>query len=416
VFAVEPVRHDVGDEKLAAVRVWSRVCHRQRACLVLVRVALELVGKLITRSAASAGGRITALDHEIGNNPMKDGPVIKLVPGQEDKIIDCVWRILGEEFADNFAARSIEHRGVLFVLIDRERWRSRILFRHLTTLAGPRKLTNAPGDWLSPGAPLALAGRFGVSCLLVKGIPGTLQEGGAAFATTHWSIVAACASDTEGAEIAVGRLCRDYWPPLYTFARRRGYIPADAQDLVQGFFAFLLQSKAYAQTDRTKGKFRSFLLTAFKNYMADAWDRGQALKRGAGYVFVLLDEEIDSVERIYGLEAATILNEDQQYERSWATALVARALERIRAELESGDKVNVFRALKPFLTGGAELPSQELVAQQLDMPIDTLRSHLSRLRARYRILIREEVARTIGPADDVDEELRHLRTILTAAC
>jgi RNA polymerase sigma factor (sigma-70 family) len=249
----------------------------------------------------------------------------------------------------------------------------------------------------------------------VKGIPGTIQDGGATFATTHWSVVAACADDSEIANEALAQLCRDYWPPLYTFARRRGYSGADAQDIVQGFFAHLLQTKAYAQTDRTKGKFRSFLLASLKNYMSDVWDRGRALKRGGDYEFVLLDDEIDEVEALYSRETAELtLTEEQQYERSWAVALVGRALERIHAEFNSGHKAHVFVALKPFLTGGVNLPSHELVAKHLDMPIDTLRSHLSRLRARYRDFVREEVARTIGPADDVEEELRHLRRILTA--
>ena len=250
----------------------------------------------------------------------------------------------------------------------------------------------------------------------MKGIPGTIQDGGATFATTHWSVVAACAEESEIANQALAQLCHDYWPPLYTFARRRGYNPADAQDIVQGFFAYLLESKAYTRTDRTKGKFRSFLLASLKNYMSDVWDRAQALKRGGDYEFVLLDDEIDAVEALYSREtAAMTLSEEQQYERSWAAALVARALERIRTEF-NGPKAQVFGALKPFLTGGVGLPSQDSVARKLDMPIDTVRSHLSRLRARYRESVREEVARTIGPADDVDEELRHLRRILTATC
>ena len=251
----------------------------------------------------------------------------------------------------------------------------------------------------------------------VKGIPGTLQEGGASFATTHWSVVGACAWESETADAALAQLCQDYWPPLYTFARRRGYAPADAQDIVQGFFAHLLKNKAYARTDRTKGKFRSFLLASLQNYMSDVWDRTRALKRGGDYEFVLLDDEIDAVERLYSRETAEIvLSEEQQYERIWAAALVARALERVRAEFSNGPKADVFRALKPFLTGGVGLPSHESVAKQLGMPIDTLCSHLSRLRARYRHFVREEVARTIGPADDVDEELRHLRRILIATC
>jgi RNA polymerase sigma factor (sigma-70 family) len=253
--------------------------------------------------------------------------------------------------------------------------------------------------------------------LSVKGIPGTLQEGGAAFATTHWSVVAACTEDGETANAALAQLCRDYWPPLYAFARRRGYNPADAQDLVQGFFAYLLQNKAYAHTDPTKGKFRSFLLASFKNYMADVWDRARAFKRGGDCEFVLLDEEIDAVEASYAREpAAMTLDEEKQYERAWAAALVARALEGIQTEFGNGSKARLFQAMKPFLTGGVGLPSQEAIARELNMPIDTLRSHLSRLRARYRELLREEVTRTIGAAEDVDEELRHLCRILTTAC
>jgi len=251
----------------------------------------------------------------------------------------------------------------------------------------------------------------------VKGIPGTVQDGGAAFATTHWSVVAACADDSETANQALAQLCRDYWPPLYTFARRRGYTPADAQDIVQGFFAYLLTNRAYVRTDPSKGKFRSFLLASLKNYMADVWDRTRARKRGGDFEFVLLDDEIDEVETLYSRETvAMTLTGEQQYERNWAAALVARALERIRSEFNNGPKAHVFGALKPFLTGGVGLPSHDSVAKQLDMPVDTVRSHLARLRARYRDFVREEVARTIGPADDVDEELRHLRRILTTTC
>jgi RNA polymerase sigma-70 factor (ECF subfamily) len=251
----------------------------------------------------------------------------------------------------------------------------------------------------------------------VKGIPGTIQDGGAAFATTHWSVVAACAGENETADAALAQLCRDYWPPLYTFARRRGYPPPDAQDIVQGFFAYFLQSKGYARTNPIKGKFRSFLLASLKNYMSDVWDRTRALKRGGDYEFVLMDDQINEIEALYSRETVAMsLNEEQQYERSWASALVARALERIRAEFNHDAKAHLFGALKPFLTGGTGLPSHDSVAKQLDIPIDTLRSHLSRLRSRYRDFVREEVARTIGPTDDVDEELRHLRAILTAGC
>jgi RNA polymerase sigma factor (sigma-70 family) len=248
----------------------------------------------------------------------------------------------------------------------------------------------------------------------VKGIPGTLQEGGATFATTHWSVVEACADD-DNADVALARLCQDYWPPLYTFARRRGNSSADAQDLVQGFFAYLLQSRAYAQTDRSRGKFRSFLLASFKNYMTDAWDKTRAIKRGGEHEFVLLNDEVEAAEMLYRrAPTAMKLDEEQQYEQAWAAALAARALNQTQNEFENSAKARLFHALKPFLTGGVGLPRHEEVARRLDLSIDTFRSHLSRLRARYREFLREEVGRTIGVAEDVDEELRHLCRILTA--
>lgn len=250
----------------------------------------------------------------------------------------------------------------------------------------------------------------------MKAIPGTLREGGACFATTHWSVIAACTLDNGSAGAALAQLCRDYWPPLYSFVRRRGYNPADAQDLVQGFFAYLLESKAYTKTDQTRGKFRSFLLASLKHYVADVWDRERALKRGGNCKFVLLEEEIEAVESLSANESAVVsLDEEQRYEQQWAASLVSHALERVRNEFGSASKERLFDGLKPFLSGGVGLPAHEEVAARLAMPVETLRSHLSRLRTRYRVFLREEVARTIGPADDVDEELRYLRAVLTAA-
>ena len=248
----------------------------------------------------------------------------------------------------------------------------------------------------------------------VKPFPGTLREGGAPFVTTHWSVVGKCASNDELADAALTQLCRDYWPPLYSFARRRGYSPADAQDLVQGFFASFLQTRAYAQTDRNKGKFRSFMLASLKHYMANTWDREHALKRGGGREFVLLEADMEAVESLFAsAPTAAVLDEEQHYEERWAAALVACALARLGTEFGDGPKERLFGELKPFLCGGVGLPSQEEIARRLELPINTLRSHLSRLRVRYCELLRDEVARTIGRADDVDEELRHLRRLLS---
>lgn len=250
----------------------------------------------------------------------------------------------------------------------------------------------------------------------MRATPGTLREGGAPFATTHWSVVAASALDNDAAQAALTQLCQDYWPPLYSFVRRRGYTPEDAQDMVQGFFAYLLETKTHARAERARGKFRSFLLAALKHYLADTWDRERAHKRGGGYQVVLLDEEIGAIEAMQANESAlTRLDEEQSYNRHWATSLVSHALERLRKESSVGAKERMFDRLKPFLAGGVGLPAHEEVAAQLGMPVETLRSQLARFRARYRLFLREEVARTISPVDDVDEELSHLRNILTTA-
>jgi RNA polymerase sigma factor (sigma-70 family) len=253
----------------------------------------------------------------------------------------------------------------------------------------------------------------------VKDVPGTVAIGGVGFATTHWSVIAACTNEDdlgETAHAALTQLCHDYWPPLYSFVRRRGFSSADAQDLVQGFFGYFLERKAYAQTDRKKGKFRSFMLASLKHYMADVWDREHALKRGGGHEFVLLDEELAAVEAHAMSNSAEVVSEEQEYERRWAAALVARAIKKLESHFSHGPKALLFAELKSFITGGTGLPSQEEVAERLGIPVDTVRSHLSRMRARYRELLREEVARTVSQNDNVDDELRHLCSILTAAC
>ncbi len=243
-------------------------------------------------------------------------------------------------------------------------------------------------------------------------VPGTLRAGGAAFATTHWTLVAGSAENHD----LLAQLCRDYWPPLYSFVRRRGYSSDDAQDLVQGFFAYFLRTGAYTQTDRTKGKFRTFLLASIKHYIADVWDREQTLKRGGACEFVLLESEMEAAEKKWTREfAPAALPEEQLYEQSWADALVTRALHRLEKETQAEAKEKLFSELKPFLCGGSNLPRQEQIAERLAMPLETLRSHLSRLRARYRILLRDEVKRTVSPTDSVDEELRHLCSILATA-
>lgn len=248
----------------------------------------------------------------------------------------------------------------------------------------------------------------------VKATPGTLQEGGACFATTHWSLVAQSAlTDVPEAANALAELCEMYWPPIYSFIRRRGYSPSDAEDLTQSFFGFFLRTKAYARTDRLHGKFRSFLLASVKNFLADNWDRNQAIKRGGGYQFVSLNQE--TAEAFYDAPSASDSTAEHLFELRWARALTAGALNSLREELQAEGKVKLFEQLKSFVAGGSVLPSYDDASAQTGLPRATVKTYVHRLRQRYREIVRREIGRTVSAPHEIDEELRYLCNILSQA-
>lgn len=255
----------------------------------------------------------------------------------------------------------------------------------------------------------------------MKPLPGTIRGQSEPFAPTQWSLVLAAGesqSEPEAAHAALAQLCRMYWPPLYTFVRSRGYAVHDAQDLTQNFFVHLIEHKLYARVDRQKGKFRSFLLASLKNLLADAHDRAQTLKRGGGLDFLPLNEaqaeEAESLFQTHG-GAEESPNEDRVFERSWAETLVAGALARLRAQYQVEDKEKLFADLKIFLTGGAEpLPTYLELSTRLHVPASSLRSDVTRLRARYREALRDEVRRTVERESEVEDELRELLRVLTS--
>jgi RNA polymerase sigma-70 factor (ECF subfamily) len=248
----------------------------------------------------------------------------------------------------------------------------------------------------------------------VKVTPGTLQEGGASFATTHWSIVAQSAlTDVPGATDALARLCETYWAPIYSFIRRRGYAPSEAQDLTQSFFAFFLRTKAYARTDRLHGKFRSFLLASVKNFLADNWDRNQAVKRGGDHEFISLDPE--TAEAFYDSASAPNSTAERLFELRWAKTVTAGALNSLREELQAEGKLELFEQLKNFITGGSVLPSYDEASARTGLPRATVKTHVHRLRQRYRDIVRREIARTVSAPHEIDEELRYLCNVLAEA-
>ena len=227
------------------------------------------------------------------------------------------------------------------------------------------------------------------------------------FATTHWSVVLSAASaDTRNAQVALGSLCRAYWYPLYSYARRRGQSVQDAQDLTQSFFARLLERHWLEDADRERGRFRTFLLTAMSRFMADEWDKGRAKKRGGGAGHIPL--QLNDAETRYGYEPADNRTPEQYFERRWALTLLENVLQRLRSEYEGEGKYDLFSALSPTLEGSRESQPYRQLASQTGLSEGAVKVAVHRLRKRYRQLLRTEVAQTIAAGADVDEELHHL--------
>ena len=245
-------------------------------------------------------------------------------------------------------------------------------------------------------------------------MPGTLQEGGAAFASTHWTVVllAAQSQTPEAAQAALASFCQSYWPPLYSFLRRRGHPSADAQDLVQAFFAHVFEYKTLARASQEKGRLRTFLLASLQNFLANEHDRAQALKRGGGRQIVSMDE------RLFAAEAAVVaagdLDETGRFDKHWAAALLSQTWERLHGEMAREGRGPLMDELRPFVVGGPAIapPSQEEAAARLGMPISTFRNHLLRLRRRFREALREEVGRTVADDAQIDEEMQYLFRVL----
>jgi len=237
------------------------------------------------------------------------------------------------------------------------------------------------------------------------------------FPSTHWSVVLAAGGsqgEPETAGAALAKLCQVYWAPLYGFVRSRGHTVHDAQDLTQSFFAYVLEHKVYARADRQKGRFRSFLLASLKNFLADAADRERTLKRGGAQIFLPLHEEqAKQAESLFQTHSG-MSNEDRLFDRSWAEALVATVLDRLVADYKREGKEQLFNELRMFVAGGAEPPpSYSELGHRMGIAESTLRSHVARLRARYREALRAEVRRTVDSEAQVDQELRELLHVLT---
>lgn len=237
--------------------------------------------------------------------------------------------------------------------------------------------------------------------------PAFPAPGRQSFATTHWSLVlAAGGTDSLQVRPALRHLLSQYWYPLYAFVRRKGHAQEDAFDLTQAFLAHLLETNLLGAADRTRGRFRTFLLTCLERFLRDEWEKAHRLKRGGGVRIVSLSGP--EAEERYRLEPADLSTPERVFERRWALTLLQEALASLERECAAGGRAALFEAVRPLLAGEPPGAPYAELAARLGMQEGALKTAVHRLRKRYGMLLREQVAQTVAGDDEVDEELRDL--------
>ena len=236
------------------------------------------------------------------------------------------------------------------------------------------------------------------------------EEGPERFQETAWSIVLAAANASEPrAQQALTELCRSYWPPVYSYLRRRGYNRDDAQDLTQNFFQHMLQEEPLRRASPERGRFRSFLLGALNRVIADEHAHQRSQRRGGQAAFISMDEF--AAEEARQQRLTTDLNPAETLDARWAGILLQRALEKVRAEFVAEGKAITFEALSPFLAGEKPEVSYQDVAQRLGLALAAVKTHIYRLRRQFATAVRREIMQTVNAPHQVDEELRQLRGV-----
>lgn len=232
------------------------------------------------------------------------------------------------------------------------------------------------------------------------------------FTTTRWTLVMAASRDsTPTSREALAELCERYWPPLYSYARRHGYSVDQAQDLTQAFFARFLEKRDVQAADPQRGRFRSFLLTSFKHFVANEHDRERAQKRGGGQVPIAL--EVETAEARYAAEPPDKLTPEALFERQWALDVIDRGLAKVRADYVKAGKEAMFERLKGFLIGEKEQGGYADVARTLGTTEGAIKVTVHRLRRRFRDVLRAEIMATVSDDSEIDDEIRYLIAVLT---
>jgi len=232
------------------------------------------------------------------------------------------------------------------------------------------------------------------------------------FDKTQWSQVIRAADATcEDSSYALQNLCQNYWYPLYAFVRRSGHSPQDAEDLTQAFFARLLDKNYLASADQEKGRFRTFLIVALKRFLANEFEKKHAIKRGGFSTFVEIDQE--DAETRYGGELAHHHQPDALLEKQWAMTLIGHVMGRLQAEYTDSERGELFGFLRASLTRDDSAMGYAAIAERLKTSEAAVKMASMRLRERYQILLREEIARTVDSPDDIDDEIRHLFSVFS---
>jgi RNA polymerase sigma-70 factor (ECF subfamily) len=230
------------------------------------------------------------------------------------------------------------------------------------------------------------------------------------FATTRWSLVLEARRSSPQVQQALETLCGAYWYPLYAYLRRAGRRPEEAQDLTQEFFLRLVEKDYLRTADPERGRFRTFLLVMFKRFLANQQERHQAQKRGGGCTIFSID--FTAGEERFSREPADDRTPEKTFERRWALALLERVLVRLQEDYASKGRGELFQALTFVLTGEGDSPPYAELGERLGMAAGAVKVAAHRLRKRYRDLLRDEIAHTVGRPEDVDEELNHLLAAL----
>jgi len=232
------------------------------------------------------------------------------------------------------------------------------------------------------------------------------------FQTTRWTLVqAAAVSPTTDSRQALATLCQTYWHPVYAFIRRNGHDRDQAQDLAQGFFALLLEKNYLVAANRQRGRFRSFLLTAVKHFLANEWDREHAQKRGGGQVPISIDAV--EAEKWYVPAVVEEATPESLFERRWALSLLEHVMARLHAEFAVAGKAEQLERLSVFLNRDSEDARYKEVADEMGLSAGALRMSVHRIRRAYRQLLREEIAQTVSTPEETDEEIRFLLSTLS---